>query len=695
MDRSISVHSVGAIIDGAETVPSIAATLNCVTTDKLSAQVLNGKQLFYDAKDTRLALEQYISCAACHNDGGQDGRIWDFTQFGEGLRNTATLRGKAGLGHGPLHWSGNFDEVQDFEGQLRNFAGGLGLMTDTAFHTGTRSEPLGDPKAGTSADLDALAAYLTSLSAYDPSPNRNPDGTLTSAGVAGRAVFLAKSCAQCHSGATYTDSALNNFHDIGTIKQPSSGGRLGGTLTGLDTPTVRSVWNTAPYLHDGSATTLAAAVTAHQGISLTSGELADLTAYLQQLDGAEPNAEFVGAVVLTSPGLQEDALNVASSLQLAASGPSGVVLTYSATGLPPGLTCNAANGLIGGTPTVTGNFTVTATVNGGGASDSKSFVWSILRATYAFDYASFPNASGLTLNGKAANIAPVLRVAAATGNQVGSAFLTSPVPLAADSSFTTRFVFRMHGAADGTHGMTFIIQGNSATALGQKANGLGYLGINRSLAIELDTDQGPGEPNANHIGILTGGVNTHLAYYTPPFDLENGTNHTVWADYNGPTDTLRVYLAPGIVTTRPASPVLTQTGLNLITLVGTNAWFGFSAASSNPGNNHDIAAWSLNVNYRPDLLPIAGAALAGPFSPASDALSAISARLLPGVADAPAIFDVKFLGQPGMTYRIEVCADPFLADWQLLTTAEADASGEFSLQEPADRATRFYRAVKP
>ncbi len=59
-----------------------------------------------------------MSCATCHNDGGHDGRVWDLTGFGEGLRNTISLRGAA-VGQGLLHWSGNFDEVQDFEGQIR------------------------------------------------------------------------------------------------------------------------------------------------------------------------------------------------------------------------------------------------------------------------------------------------------------------------------------------------------------------------------------------------------------------------------------------------------------------------------------------------------------------------------------------------------------------------------------------------
>jgi hypothetical protein len=66
-----------------------------------------------------------MSCASCHNDGDSDGRTWDLTGFGEGLRNTVALKGRAGVGHGLLHWSGNFDEVQDFEGQIRSMAQGL------------------------------------------------------------------------------------------------------------------------------------------------------------------------------------------------------------------------------------------------------------------------------------------------------------------------------------------------------------------------------------------------------------------------------------------------------------------------------------------------------------------------------------------------------------------------------------------
>ena len=285
MDRTVTVHDLNALANGATLPPPAPVVLNCVATEKLTSTVLLGKQFFYDTRDNRVAFQQYVSCAGCHNDGGQDGRVWDFTQFGEGLRNTITLRGHGGVAHGPLHWTGNFDEVQDFEGQIRNFALGTGLMSDADFHAGTRSQSLGDAKAGLSADLDALAAYVSSLTKHGDSPERNGDGTLTPAAVAGRTVFEQQNCAQCHSGIRFTDSALGVFHDVGTLKA-SSGQRLGGVLPGLDTPTLLGLFSTVPYLHDGSAATVEAAVSAHTGVSLTPTETSDLAAYLRQLDDA-------------------------------------------------------------------------------------------------------------------------------------------------------------------------------------------------------------------------------------------------------------------------------------------------------------------------------------------------------------------------------------------------------------------------
>ncbi len=288
MDRSVSVFDVTAIVRRGEAVATPLATLSSVAADKLPAQVLQGKRLFYDARDTRLARDSYVSCATCHNDGGHDGRVWDLTGFGEGLRNTISLRGRAG-GHGKLHWSHNFDEVQDFEGQIRNLAGGTGLMSDADFFAGTRSQPLGTAKAGISADLDALAAYVKSLTRFDDTPYRPSATTLSAQAAAGRSVFANRNCQNCHNGSPFTLLGPGLQADIGTIK-PSSGKRLGAALTTIDTPTLRDVWATAPYLHDGSAPTLAAAVLAHRNTVIGDADLAALTQYLREIGREEPSA---------------------------------------------------------------------------------------------------------------------------------------------------------------------------------------------------------------------------------------------------------------------------------------------------------------------------------------------------------------------------------------------------------------------
>jgi len=338
MDRTITVHDVSGILQGGSAAPTTTATLNAIITEKLTAQVLLGKKLFYDAKDSRLALQEYMSCAACHNEGGHDGRVWDLTGFGEGLRNTITLKGHAN--HGMLHWTGNFDEVHDFEGQIRALAGGSGLMTDAQFNTGTRNQPLGDPKAGISADLDALAAYVKSLTLNGSSPSRTNSGGLSADATAGQQIFRAQNCAACHGGANFTNSALNIFASIGTLK-PASGKRLGVALTGLDVPTLRGVWATAPYLHDGSAATLADAITAHQGVTLSAADMSKLIAFVASIDDAPTTAPLPFTLALTTPAATVSApFTVTAAFNASASGftlsdivvVNGIVSNFSGSG---------------------------------------------------------------------------------------------------------------------------------------------------------------------------------------------------------------------------------------------------------------------------------------------------------------------------------------------------------------------------
>ena len=131
--------------------------------------------------------------------------------------------------------------------------------------------------AGRSDDLDALAAYVSSLASGIDSPHAPPDG--------GAALFDASGCAACHPAPLYTDSTLDSpiRHDVGTLTE-ASGTRLGEPLDGLDTPTLLGVWDGAPYLHDGSALTLGAAIRAHDSAAgINDEELSTLTAFVRSL----------------------------------------------------------------------------------------------------------------------------------------------------------------------------------------------------------------------------------------------------------------------------------------------------------------------------------------------------------------------------------------------------------------------------
>jgi len=83
-------------------------------------------------------------------------------------------------------------------------------------------------------------------------------------------------------------------------------------------------------------------------------------------------------VTVTNPGSKSGTVGTATSLQITADDSAGATLTYSASGLPTGLSINSATGVISGTPSAAGNFSVTVTAKDStGASGSASFTWTI------------------------------------------------------------------------------------------------------------------------------------------------------------------------------------------------------------------------------------------------------------------------------------------------------------------------------
>jgi cytochrome c peroxidase len=109
-------------------------------------------------------------------------------------------------------------------------------------------------------------------------------------------------CSACHSGWAFTDAS---FHDVGTATGDDIGrGRFFPTSVMLryafKTPTLRDVARRAPYMHDGSVTTLAEVIDLYdkggidrpsratdvKPLGLTAREKADLMAFLKTLTAA-------------------------------------------------------------------------------------------------------------------------------------------------------------------------------------------------------------------------------------------------------------------------------------------------------------------------------------------------------------------------------------------------------------------------
>ncbi|HYW79825.1 MAG TPA: hypothetical protein VE890_09630, partial [Thermoguttaceae bacterium] len=181
-----------------------------------------GEQLFHDATITP---EGWLSCATCHPEGRTDGLNWDLPNDGTGNpKNAKSLL--------------------------------LAHRTPPAMITGIRADYEVAVRAGFSSILfrrpqpgedDDVAAYLSSMRP-EPSPHL-VGGRLSELAERGRTLFESSEtgCARCHPAPLFTNLQTR---DVGT--------RHDADLTDrFDTPTLIELWRTGPYLHDGSAVTVA------------------------------------------------------------------------------------------------------------------------------------------------------------------------------------------------------------------------------------------------------------------------------------------------------------------------------------------------------------------------------------------------------------------------------------------------------
>ncbi len=229
---------------------SVAAVVPARTRDPMPDQLRLGQRVFHSANSSEFSTTTnfWFACATCHPEGATLGATLRFSQ---GPRDIPTNTG--GL-DGFLFRAANRNSIMDYRRTVEVEQGGDWPDADSI----------------RTPQLRAVEQYVLFAIPDPPRPRTDP------ARVArGRAVFARSdsACATCHSGPSYTDSGAGNpaldyagevrLHDVGTCVTTGYADRASLDVSGrprepcrFDTPTLRAIYASPPYLHDGSAATL-------------------------------------------------------------------------------------------------------------------------------------------------------------------------------------------------------------------------------------------------------------------------------------------------------------------------------------------------------------------------------------------------------------------------------------------------------
>ena len=307
-------HTVPDIGPLPTAVPIPATNLNYASKIKL------GEQLFFDG---RLSKNNAISCGFCHTPG---------LGFADPKQTSLGVDGKRGGRQAPTVYNTAFNPLQFWDGRAgsleeqaigpiinpvemaetyENVVKKLSALKgyrdqfQAVFGTGVSVQGIGE----------AIAAYertiISTNSAFDKYV-LGDQSAMSKEAQRGMALFRGKArCILCHNGPNFTDNQFHNLGvpQVGPMKEDL--GRYDVTRQERDkgafkTPTLRSIIETAPYMHDGAFKTLEEVVdflnkgggpnshlsTFMKPLGLQDQEKADLIAFLHALTGEEIPFEF-------------------------------------------------------------------------------------------------------------------------------------------------------------------------------------------------------------------------------------------------------------------------------------------------------------------------------------------------------------------------------------------------------------------
>ncbi|MBP2326767.1 subtilisin family serine protease [Kibdelosporangium banguiense] len=247
----------------------------------------------------------------------------------------------------------------------------LPAVANMSLYTGVKNEPSRVLDDAVRASIGVGVSYVVAAGNFnDDSCAYSPQRVTETINVAATARTDAR--ASFSSFGTCTDIFAPGQDIISASYSNNSGS---ATMSGTSMASPHVAGAVALYLSDNPAKTPA---------EVHSAILAQATPNKVTNPGAgtpnrllRVNGTGIPGVSVTNPGAQTTAVGGTANLQLSASGGT-TPYTWSATGLPPGLSIGASTGLISGTATTAGtyNVTATATATAGGAG-SASFVWTV------------------------------------------------------------------------------------------------------------------------------------------------------------------------------------------------------------------------------------------------------------------------------------------------------------------------------
>ena len=262
-------------------LPKISSTLQVAGFPQPERNLLSeegvtlGKKLFFDPK---LSVNGQVSCATCHSPSlaFTDGiSLADHGVSGNKLHRTAPSIFNLAWQKNGLFWDGGANDLESLNFGPLTHPDEMGAdLDDVVTYLESDAEyrshfnlVFGEEQIQSAQVSRAISQYVRTLISQDSKYDywKRNDAQLTELELKGYQVYK-KNCSSCHVEGLFTDG---DFHNNGLDKEYPNPPELEGLYQGryritsnpedlgaYKTPTLRNIYLTAPYMHDGRFLTI-------------------------------------------------------------------------------------------------------------------------------------------------------------------------------------------------------------------------------------------------------------------------------------------------------------------------------------------------------------------------------------------------------------------------------------------------------